>query len=326
MKNLAIVCGGYSKESIVSLKSAESIMEVIDQNQFNPFVLYIDKNTWVVKKDNDEYRIDKNDFSCTINNKKITFDAVFMAIHGTPGEDGKLQAYFEILNIPFTTCDSITSAITFNKYATKQYLKPYNIAMCDIILLRKGVNYNTETIANKLGFPLFVKPNAGGSSFGVSKVKNIAELEPAIEKAFAEDNEVVIEPFIDGREFTCGVFKSDELSVALPVTEIVSKTEFFDYEAKYEGKSDEITPAHLSKEQTEECQQISSTIYDLFNCKGMVRIDFILSNDTFHFMEINTVPGMSKESIIPQQVRANNMNVSEFYTALINDAISRNAQ
>jgi D-alanine-D-alanine ligase len=324
MKTIAVVCGGYSKEEVISLRSAEQIAQVIDKKRFEVFTVLINKSRWVAKLVGKDVPIDKDDFSFIVNGRKVTFDAVFMAIHGTPGEDGKLQAYFEMLEIPVTTCNVFVSSLTFNKFATKQYLKAYQIPTASAVLIRKSISYQATDIIKNLGLPLFVKPNNGGSSFGVTKVKTPDQLVPAIDKAFDEDNEVIIEEFIQGGEFTCGVFKSASESLVLPITEIVSKNEFFDFEAKYtQGVTDEITPARLSDAETNECQQLSSKIYDLLGCHGVVRIDYLLRNGVFYFMEINTVPGMSRESIVPQQVAAYGLTITDFYSRLIDDALAR---
>jgi D-alanine-D-alanine ligase len=324
MKTIAIVCGGYSKEEVISLRSAEQIAQVIDKEKYETYTILINKDKWVAKIPGKEIPISKDDFSFITNGRKVAFDAVFMAIHGSPGEDGRLQAYFEMLGIPVTTCNVFVSALTFNKFATKMFVKEYGILTADALLFRKGQALNSNEVLTKIGLPLFVKPNNGGSSFGVSKVKEASQLMPAIEKAFAEDCEIIIEPFIQGGEFTCGVFKSSNESIVFPITEIVSKTEFFDFEAKYtKGMSEEITPARLSKEKTAECQELSSRIYDILGCNGVVRIDYLKKDDTFYFMEINTVPGMSAESIIPQQSRAYGLPVTDFYSKLIEDALDR---
>lgn len=323
MKTIAVICGGYSKEEIVSLKSGEQIAQAIDPKRFNVYKVLINKTGWSVLTEKAQLTIDKNDFSFMLDGNKIVFDAVFMAIHGTPGEDGKLQSYFEILNIPITTCNSFVSALTFNKFATKNYLKEYGILTAKAVLLRKNQPFVESDIIKQLGLPIFVKPNNGGSSFGVTKVKEVGQLVEAIEKALVEDIEVILEEFIEGQEFTCGAFVSATENLVLPITEIVSKTEFFDYKAKYEGLSDEITPARLSKDQTAECQSLTREIYTILNCNGVVRIDFLLRNNKFYFMEVNTVPGMSKESIVPQQVRAFGLTVTQFYTKLIEDALQR---
>jgi len=323
MKTIAIVCGGYSKEEVISLKSAEQIEPCIDALKFKAYKVLINKTAWVVKAENEDIAIDKNDFSFILNGNKTVFNAVFMAIHGSPGEDGKLQSYFEMLNIPLTTCNSFVSALTFNKFATKTYLKEYGILTAKALVLRKNQEFDTSEIVSQLGLPIFVKPNNGGSSFGVTKVKEISQLSLAITKAFVEDYEVILEEFIEGREFTCGAFASATENLVLPITEILSKTEFFDYKAKYEGLSDEITPANLSEKQTNECQELTRNIYKLLNCNGVVRIDYLMRNDKFYFMEVNTVPGMSLQSIIPQQVRVHGLTVTEFYTKLIEDALQR---
>lgn len=322
-KKIAVVCGGFSKEDVISIKSAEQIVQSIDTIKFDVYTVLINREAWVVKNTNGDIEIDKNDFSFILNGVKIVFDAVFMAIHGTPGEDGKLQSYFEMLNIPVTTCNSSVSALTFNKFLCKVFLKELGVISAKAILIRDNEEYSDNEIVEQLGLPIFVKPNNGGSSFGITKVKEINGLKGAIDKALAEDYEVILEEFIEGREFTCGVFVSDKESVVLPITEIISETEFFDYEAKYEGLSNEVTPAKLTDDQTDECQELSFDIYKLLNCSGVVRIDYLLKDDTFYFMEVNTVPGMSTESIIPQQVKAYGMTVTNFYSQLIEDALSR---
>ncbi|MFA6400575.1 MAG: D-alanine--D-alanine ligase [Salinivirgaceae bacterium] len=324
MKTIAIVCGGYSKEEVISLRSAEQIAQVIDKKIYETFTVLINREKWVAKIPGKDISIDKDDFSFIMNGRKVTFDAIFMAIHGSPGEDGRLQAYFEMLEIPVTTCNVFASALTFNKFATKLFVKEYGILTADALMFRKKQPIDTKSISTRFGFPMFVKPNNGGSSFGVSKVKAASELLPAIEKAFEEDNEIIIEPFIKGGEYTCGVFKSATETMVFPVTEIVSKTEFFDFEAKYtKGMSEEITPARLTAEKSKECHELSSKIYDLLGCNGVVRIDYLKQDEEFYFMEINTVPGMSAESIIPQQAKAYGLSVTEFYSKLIDDAIAR---
>ncbi len=323
MKNIAIVCGGFSKEEIISLKSAEQIAPVIDQAKYKVYTVLINKESWVVKNLDTKPAIDKSDFSFKHQGQKICFDAVFMAIHGTPGEDGNLQAYFSLLNMPVTTCSPFVSALTFNKFACKAYLEKYDIPSAKALVLRKEESYSKEEIIEKLGLPIFVKPNNGGSSFGISKVKQALDLEAALKKAFIEDKELILEEFIKGREFTNGAFIKQSEEYILPVTEIVSKTEFFDFEAKYEGLSDEITPAHLDTQETSTVQALTRRIYKLLGCNGVVRIDYLYRDGIFYFMEVNTVPGMSAESIIPQQVKAHGMTVTNFYSLLIEDAIER---
>ncbi|MBO4601902.1 MAG: D-alanine--D-alanine ligase [Salinivirgaceae bacterium] len=323
MKNIAVVCGGYSKESVISLRSAEQIASVIESD-YSAYTVLITRDAWNAKIGDKMYPIDRNDFTFSLDGKKISFDAVFMAIHGTPGEDGMLQSYFDMLNIPYTTCNAFVSALTFNKFACKVFLKEYDILTADAILLRRNTPVQEQDLENRFGYPMFVKPNNGGSSFGVTKVKTRNDLLPAIERAFAEDNEVIIEPFIKGGEYTCGVFKTDKESIVFPPTEIVSKNEFFDVEAKYTpGMSEEITPARLPASQIKNCQELTSRIYDLLGCTGVVRIDYLMQSGKFYFMEINTVPGMSRESIIPKQTVVYGLPLKELYIKQINDALSR---
>lgn len=323
LKTIAIVAGGYSGEYEVSINSAAQVAARLSPAKFCTFVVEITRQGWVARDaDKNEFDIDKNDFTIVTPSGKIKPDAVFMAIHGTPGEDGKLQGYFDMLGIPHTTCHAFAAALTFNKYACKNYLAPHGILMAPSLLLRRGDAVNSRTIIDSLGLPCFVKPNNNGSSVGVSKVNQEEELLPAIEKIFPDDHEVIIESFIKGREFSCGVFKSGKQEIILPVTEIKSKKEFFDYEAKYTtGMSEEITPAALAPQETFEIQSLSSKIYSILNCRGICRVDFILRHGKFHFLEINTVPGMSTNSIIPQQLRAAGYNVDEFYTMVAQKAI-----
>lgn len=323
MKTIAIVCGGYSKESVISLRSAEQIASVLG-SEYNVYTVLVTRESWNAKIREEMYPIDRNDFTFMLNDKKVVFDAVFMAIHGTPGEDGMLQSYFDMLNIPYTTCSAFVSALTFNKFACKLFLKEYGILTADAVLLRRNQTYSLAEIEKRCGYPMFVKPNNGGSSFGVTKVKQSSDLQPAIDRAFAEDAEIIIEPFIKGGEFTCGVFKTPSESIVFPPTEIVSKNEFFDVEAKYTpGMSEEITPARLSESDMKECQSLTSRIYDLLGCTGVVRVDYLQKDGKFYFMEINTVPGMSRESIIPKQTVVYGLPLKDLYIKLIDDALSR---
>lgn len=323
MKNIAIVCGGYSKESVISLRSAEQIASVLE-GEYNAYTVLVTKDEWNAKIGEQMYPIDRNNFTFNLKGEQIKFDAVFMAIHGTPGEDGMLQSYFDMIGIPYTTCSAFVSALTFNKFACKVFLKEYDILTADAVLLRRKTQVNIQELENRFGYPMFVKPNNGGSSFGVTKVKKRDDLQPAIDRAFAEDCEVIIEPFIKGGEYTCGVFKTDTESIVFPPTEVVSKNEFFDVEAKYTpGMSEEITPARLPANQIKNCQELTSKIYDLLGCTGVVRIDYLMQAGKFYFMEINTVPGMSRESIIPKQTAAYGLPLKELYIKQINDALSR---
>ena len=266
------------------------------------------------------HNIDKNDFSLAADGITIRFDAVFIAIHGTPGENGLLQGYFDMMGIPYTSCSAFCSALTFNKQACKLFLKEYKIPMSDAILIRKGDRLDPAGIIKQTGLPCFVKPNDSGSSFGVTKVKKKEELLPAIETSFKESNEVLIEAFMDGREVACGVVKAKNKTIILPVIEIISKNEFFDYEAKYtSGKSDEVTPADLPQAVTDEIQRLSSLVYDLLGCKGIVRVDFIIIGRKPYFLEINTVPGMTKESLVPKEAAAAGISLEDLYSMVLED-------
>lgn len=320
MKKIAVLSGGVSSERVISIKTAKQLSEALDKNLFQAFLADIGKNSWDILIEDKKYPIDKNDFSAIIEGEKIKFDYALIAIHGTLGEDGLLQAYFNMIGIPYSGCDVLTSAVCFNKNFCKQYLKPYNITMAKSVMIKADQDYDEKQIIDYLGLPVFVKPNTAGSSFGISKVKDIIDLNKAIKNAFTEDSFVMIESFIDGIEVSCGVFKSSKKQYVFPLTEIDTKNEFFDYEAKYTpGVTDEITPARISDEMTSKVQEIASEVYDILNCKGLVRIDFIITNNTPHLLEVNTVPGMSAESIVPQQIRAAGYTVSQILTEMILD-------
>jgi D-alanine-D-alanine ligase len=324
MKNIGIVYGGYSSEIVVSRKSAEGILSFVDRRKYNVFRVLLTREKWVVISENKEFPIDRNDFTFSINGKTLTFDCVYITIHGTPGEDGLLQGYLKMMNIPHTTCDVLPAALTFNKFTCNTYLKGFGVAVADSVLLRKGREYNAEDIKEKIGLPCFVKPNAGGSSFGITKVKSFEELEPAIEKAFDESDEALVETFLKGKEVTCGIYKTLRKNVVMPLTEVISKNEFFDFEAKYNAeKAIEITPARISDELTEKIQKITSLIYDILNCKGIVRMDYIITDKKIFLLEVNTTPGMTPTSFIPQQVKAMGMSMQEVMTEIIEDAIER---
>ena len=281
---------------------------------------------WVVNSDSFcDVIVNKDDFSFSINNQKIKFDFAFIIIHGTPGEDGKLQGYFDTLKIPYSSANTLASAMTFNKIFSKNYLKPFNIPLAKFISIKKGEIVDANQIIGITGLPCFVKPNCGGSSFGITKVKEKEKLFDAIEEAFKEDHEVIIEEFLEGTELTCGLVKTKKETYIFPPTEIVSKNEFFDYEAKYtSGMADEITPARISDELTQEIQNLSSQIYDIFQLNGLVRIDYIYAKNKLYFMEVNTVPGMSAASIVPKQIEAAGLKHRDILTLVIEDAISRN--
>ncbi|MFO7939186.1 MAG: D-alanine--D-alanine ligase [Bacteroidales bacterium] len=322
-KNIALVAGGNSSEYGVSINSAAQIEAVLDTNRYNIYKVVIRGDDWVVSSPMAcDIPVDKSDFSFRLNNQKTSFHCALIIIHGTPGENGILQGYFEMLNIPYTTAGILASSLTFNKVFTKNYLKPFNIPTANYVLVTQKHRPATQEILDKTGLPCFVKPNKGGSSFGITKVKSEEQLQPAIDKAFEEDNEVLIEQFLEGTELTCGVLKTRGKTYLLPPTEIVSKNEFFDYEAKYtKGMADEITPARISKALEKEIQERSSFIYDTLNMKGLIRVDYIYANNTLYFMEVNTTPGMSAASIVPQQVEAAGYDLGELFGEIIEDAL-----
>jgi len=320
-KNIAIVSGGNSSEYVISVKSALQVKEALQQSEFELYPIVIRENDWYLESD-ESRKIDKNDFSLCMESGKVKFDAVFNIIHGTPGEDGKLQGYFDMLNIPYTSPNACCSALTFNKYMCKSYLEHFKVPMAEAVWLREGDELEVNEIAEQLGFPMFVKPNNGGSSFGISKVNKTEELAPAVQKAFGEDTEVIIESFVGGTEVTCGVVELDGYLKTYPICEIVSENEFFDYEAKYtEGRAQEIIPARISEAEEDAVAEMSVKIYDALNCKGIVRIDYILKDGVPYFIEINTVPGMSKESIIPKMVRSAGEDFGGVLTSLLNEIL-----
>jgi len=322
-KNIAIVAGGDSSEYVVSVRSGANVLKAIDQELFTPQLVRIKGEEWIVLDgENKIADIDKSDFSFTVNGQKCKFDYAYIIIHGTPGEDGLLQGYFEMLHIPYSSCDVQSSSLTFNKFFCNNYLRSFEIPMAQSVRLITGEKYSAEQIIENLGLPLFVKPSAGGSSFGVTKVKEAKDLVEAVNKALDESPEAIIEQFIDGKEFTVGVVKTGQRKLVLPVTEVIPKNEFFNYESKYiPGMADEITPARISEELTLKVQALSSRIYDLCSCSGIVRIDYILNEGTFYFLEVNTVPGMTETSFIPQQIKAMGLNLSDLLTDIIQSGL-----
>jgi len=322
-KKIAFVTGGYSGEAVISYKSAVTIENNIDQEKYELYKIDIHPTGWWYETaEGEEVAVDKNDFSLKVNGSKITFDAVLIGIHGTPGEDGKLQGYFDMLKIPYTSCNAATSALTFNKRYTVAVAAFGGINVAKSLHLFKHSPVAADTILQQLQLPVFVKPNNGGSSIGMSKVAVAADLETALEKAFKEDEQVLVEEFIKGREFTIGVFKSGGKIITLPITEIISKKDFFDYEAKYEtGFSEEITPAEIDETIAEKVRQNAAKVYQLLDCRGIVRIDFIYNeaNQQPYMLEVNTVPGQSAASIVPQQVRSMGWTLQDFYSALIEE-------
>ena len=306
MKKVAVIEGGYSKEKAISIKSAKTVFDNLDRTKFDPIRVLIDKKEWTAYDNEGRYSIDKNDFSYTKNGTKLNFDYAFIVIHGTPGEDGKLQGYLDMVGVPYNTSSAAITALTFQKFHCNQFLKNFGINVPDAKLIKAGDNINEQEILKKVSPPCFVKPTDGGSSFGVTKVKKDNELLPAIKEAFNHGSEVIVEENIEGREVTCGVFRDSEGIHALPITEIISENEYFDYDAKYNGKSKEITPADLTDLMTTQLQSLTKEIYGVLGMKGIVRMDYILKGGGIPFLiEINSVPGMSKESIVPQMIKSN---------------------
>ncbi|CAN5206256.1 D-alanine--D-alanine ligase [soil metagenome] len=321
---IALLTGGYSGEAVISYESAKVIEKNIDPDKFSFYKINMTPECWFYENENEKYKIDKNDFSLSIDGNHITFDAVLIGIHGTPGEDGKLQGYFDILNLPYTSCDCTTSALTFNKRYTNAVAAFSGLSVARSVILFKKNFSGPEEITRHLNFPVFIKPNNGGSSIGMSKVNNPSEeLGLAIEKAFKEDDQVLVEEFIKGREFTLGVFKSEGKIIALPITEIITRKDFFDYEAKYHGASEEITPAKVDEPIAEIIREEAKKAYKIFNCKGIIRVDYIYSEEKQKpfMLEINTVPGQSEASLVPQQVRAMGWTMMDFYTALLDECL-----
>lgn len=321
--NIAVISGGDSSEYVVSVKSGANVFKAIDNNKYTPWLIQMRGKEWIVLQDGEKIAdIDKSDFSFVHKNQKVNFSFAYITIHGTPGEDGILQGYFELLGIPYSTCNVHTSSLTFNKWFCNKYLGSFNIKMARSFKISKGDFVNSAAIVEKLGLPVFIKPNAGGSSFGITKVKKQEDIVTAVAKALEESNEALIEEFIDGKEFTCGLVKIKNKKIIFPVTEVLPKNEFFDFEAKYTpGAAEEITPARLPEHLFEKCQNISSDIYDLCQCEGIVRIDYILKDDTFYFLEVNTTPGMTATSFIPQQIAAMGLTLGQIITKIIDDKI-----
>lgn len=325
-KNIAVIAGGYSGEHGISMNSSDMILKNIDTKLYIPYLIHITKDKWVyIDKNKNEIHVDKNDFSLTIDGTKILFDCVFNIIHGVPGEDGRMQGYLDMLNIPYTSSNHYVSAFTFNKAYCNKIASSLQISTPRSIHLFKRERVNIKKIIDEIALPAFVKPCNGGSSVGTSKVNTQAEIEEAIELAFKHDDEILVEEFINGMEITCGLFRFKNVMIVLPITEIVSKHEFFDFKAKYEkGEAEEITPARITSELEKSCAATSSYIYNQMNCSGVVRIDYIATRSgKLYFLEINTIPGMSEASIVPQQAKIFGYKISEFIGMLIEDALFR---
>lgn len=324
-RTVAIIAGGDSSEHEVSMNSAKGIYSFIDKEKYNLYIVELSKKAWeAVLADGTRSKIDKNDFSFMDGDKKVKPDFAYITIHGTPGENGILQGYFELLDIPYSTCDVLVSAMTFSKFTLNQYLKGFGIRVAESMLVNKRFGIEDKDVIEKIGLPCFIKPNASGSSFGVTKVKTADQIQPALKAAFAESDDVMIEAFMDGIELANGCYKTKNKSVVFPITEVVSDNEFFDYNAKYKGEVTEITPARLSPELTERVKKLTSAVYDILECKGIVRVDYIITEgEKINMLEINTTPGMTATSFIPQQVKAAGLDIKDVMTDIIEEGLEK---
>ena len=314
--------GGYSSEYEISIKSGTVVSNHLNEEKFNLYGIIVTQNSWYyTTKNNDKIEINRHDFSLPLPDGTVTFDCVFNAIHGTPGEDGRLQAYFELLNIPQTSCGSYQAALTFNKRDLLSTLKPYGINCATSYYINKGEEINTEEVIQKVGLPCFVKANKAGSSFGISKVYRLEDFNTALETAFKEDDEVLVESFLDGTEISVGVITHQGEITVLPMTEIVSENDFFDYTAKYEGKSEEITPARISEVQFQNAQKVAKRIYEILKMKGYSRSEFIFQGDEPYLLEVNTTPGLTEESILPQQAQVAGISLADLFESAIDEAL-----
>lgn len=322
-RTIAIVCGGDSSEHDVSMHSAQGLYSFFDKERYNIYIVDVKGIDWHVElEDGTSAPIDKNDFSFIENGKHVEFDYAYITIHGAPGENGIMQGYFDLIHLPYSTSGVLVEALTFDKYVLNNYLRGFGVNVADSILLRRGEEYNEEEIEKRLGMPCFVKPAADGSSFGVSKVKNIDQLAPALRVAFMESDEVMIEGFLDGTEISQGVYKTKDKSIVFPATEVVTSNEFFDYNAKYNGQVQEITPARINPDTAKRVAAETSRIYDILHANGIIRIDYIISkdkegNDVINMLEINTTPGMTATSFIPQQVRAAGLDIKDVLSEIV---------
>ena len=320
-RNIAIVCGGDSSEHDVSMRSAQGLYSFFDKERYNVYIVDVKGMDWRVNlSDGTTTPIDHNDFSFQENGKLVMFDYAYITIHGTPGENGIMQGYFELIHLPYNTSGVLVEAMTFDKFVLNNYLKGFGVSVAESLLIRKGYEelVTDDEIEERIGMPCFVKPAADGSSFGVSKVKNKDQLAPAIRKAMMESDDVMVESFLEGTEITVGCYKTKDKSVVFPITEVVTKNEFFDYDAKYNGQVEEITPARIPEETAERARQITSYIYDILHCNGIIRIDYIISKDQkISMLEINTTPGMTATSFIPQQIRAAGLDIKDVLTEIV---------
>lgn len=321
VKNIAIVCGGDSGEYDISIGSADTVSRHLDESRYKGFPVIIKGSNWYYKGDASIlHPIDKNNFSTNVDGSIVHFDGIFNAIHGTPGEDGKLQGYFDIIGIPYTSCNHVTSALTFNKYFCNRFVNSFGIKTADSVSFAKGDQIDHDKLIEKLNLPLFVKPVESGSSVGISKVNHKNELENAIDIAFAEGDRIIIEEFIKGREIACGLINKGKELIVFPLTEIISKKDFFDYEAKYtKGMADEITPADLPEEVEQDIKTLSSFLFREMDCKGFVRFDYILSENELYFLEINSIPGITAASIMPKMAQSYGMSIREFFNIALDN-------
>ena len=332
-KIIAVVCGGDSSEHEVSLRSAQGIYSFLDKEKFEVYIVVLNGLTWEAELEGGKrVPVSREDFSFKVGRRTVKPDFAYITIHGTPGEDGVLQGYFDLIRMPYSTSNVLIESLTFNKFMLNQYLKGFGVSVSESLVVRKGNEdlVIDDEIINHIGLPCFVKPNAGGSSFGVTKVKQLEELRPAIRKAMDESDEVMVEAFMPGTELTCGCYKVTGKSVVFPVTEVVTHNEFFDYDAKYKGEVDEITPARISDDLRDRVQELTSAIYDILGCSGIIRIDYIVTKVTdeddrererINMLEINTTPGMTATSFIPQQVRAAGLDIKDVLTEIIEDKL-----
>lgn len=318
-RTIAIVAGGDTSEFHVSLRSAQGIYSFIDKEKYTLYIVEMKGLDWYVQlPDGAKAPVDRNDFSFRVNGQKIVFDFAYITIHGTPGEDGRLQGYFDLLRIPYSCCGVLAASLTYDKFACNQYLKAFGVRIAESLLLRQGQSISSKEVIDTIGLPCFIKPSLGGSSYGVTKVKTEDQIEPAIAKAFEEAQEVLVEAFMDGTEITCGCYKTKNNSVVFPITEVVTHNEYFDYDAKYNGQVDEITPARISEDLTRRVQTLTSAIYDILGASGIIRVDYIITaGDKVNLLEVNTTPGMTATSFIPQQVRAAGLDIKEVMTDII---------
>lgn len=321
-KNIVVIAGGNSSEYEVSIKSGNHIFSEVDGERYHKYLMVLRGREWFVEIESQKYPVDKNDFSFEYQGEKIDFDFAYITIHGNPGENGMLQGYLDMLGIPYSTCNTLCEAITFDKYTCTNYLNGFGINTTHPVMLVRGQAFDKEAVLGAVGLPCFVKPNAEGSSFGVSKVKTAEDFDAAVQEAFAKCREILVESFIDGTEFTCGLYKVGDKKVVMPVAEVVPKKEFFDYEAKYDAKmSDEIIPGRFSEEITDQIQEMASEVYDILRCEGIVRIDGFVRGEEVIMLEVNTTPGMTANSFVPKMIRVMGVSLREVITEIIENKL-----